>query len=51
MTEYNNEAKTDDADVEQYNTLNTRARTYEIKFNQKQTHQKHHQEKRFLVMY
>ena len=37
MTEYNNQAKTDDADVEQYNTLNTRAHTHEIKFNQKQT--------------
>ena len=37
MIEYNNEAKADDADIEEYNTLNTRARTYEIKFNQKQT--------------
>ena len=37
MIEYNNEAKADEADIEEYNTLNARARTYEIKFNQKQT--------------
>ena len=37
MIEYNNETKADDADMEEYNTLNTRSGTYEIKFNQKQT--------------
>ena len=37
MIEYNNKAKADDADIEEYNILNTRARTYEIKFNQEQT--------------
>ena len=37
MIEYNNEGKADDADIEEYNTLNTRAHTYEIKFNQKET--------------
>ena len=36
MIEYN-EAKADDADIEEYNTLNARAHAYEIKFNQKQT--------------
>ena len=36
MIEYNNEGKADDADIEEYNTLNTRAHTYEIKFNQKE---------------
>ena len=37
MIEYNNEAKADDADIEEHNTLNTRVHTYEIKFNQEQT--------------
>ena len=30
MIECNNEAKADDADIEECNTLNTRALTYEI---------------------
>ena len=37
MIEYNHKAKADNADIEEYNTLNTRACSYEIKFNQKQT--------------
>ena len=37
MIEYNNEAKADDADIEEYNALNTRACVYGIKLNQKQT--------------
>ena len=34
MIECNNEAKADDADIEECNTLNTRALTYEIEFYQ-----------------
>ena len=37
MIECNNEAKADDADIEECNTLNTRALTYEIEFYQEQT--------------